>query len=116
MSQDGELTEEELRLLAEVDARKATAERLRGRTFEDIEKWLIGEKLRNTPITMQLQAIEINVSAILLAAVSPIAFHQREQAALMLLQGISNNVRDGLQLRTIARATEIVARPAGTPQ
>lgn len=110
------LTQEQLAAAAYADAVRQASERLKARTFEDIEKWAAGEKLRNTPLAAQMQSVSMTVAAVIYATVKPISGAQRDVAALTMLKGIGDTVRDLLILGPAPRNDVDAAQSTETPQ
>lgn len=104
MTQEPKLTQEQLAAVAYAEAVRQASDRLKARTFEDVEKWVAGEKILNTPIPAQMQAVSMVAAAAVYAAVKQISGAQRDMAALTILRGISETVRDLLNLEARVRA------------
>ena len=95
MSDEKKLAREIIDADAPIIAANA-AERLNGRPIADFDKWLTGERLRNTPIAEVLEAVEANVVQLVIGMLMQLAPHQRETAALTMLQRLAAIVRQAV--------------------
>lgn len=87
-----QLTPEQIKQAAYEEELRQCCARLEARQFSEMKLFLAGERLRDTPIAIQMQAVSATCASMIAAAVAPIAEHQREAAALTMLKGLGDMV------------------------